>query len=174
MMMMMMMTMMTMMIMVGFLDTKGPLTNFAPWGSQTTMLLMMIVISDDDNDDDTNNDNDDDEDVFFFSKKTFFIGLLQLKPYQSNRRCLKAYVQLNQGTREVGLLAPKIILDGSAIRMQYYWCHSPPRDFYTCPMKAGHAGTTIPISHVLPNFPMWLNALTNNFLVQIKLNWRYS
>ena len=40
-----------------------------------------------------------------------------MKPYQSDRRCLKSSVQLNQGTRKVGLLALKIILDRSPFPM---------------------------------------------------------
>ena len=42
--------------------------------------------------------------------KTFFL-------YQSDWRCLNASFQLNKGTRKVGLLALKIILDGSPFHM---------------------------------------------------------
>ena len=67
-----------------------------------------------DDDDDAKNNNDDDDDVF---PKTFFVEFLYLKPYQSDQRCLKASFQLNQGTRKVGLLALKIILDYSPFHM---------------------------------------------------------
>jgi hypothetical protein len=49
--------------------------------------------------------------------KTFFVGLLQVKPYQSDQMCFKASVQLNLGTRKVGLLALRIIFDCSPFRM---------------------------------------------------------
>ena len=42
-----------------------------------------------DDDDDNNNDLNDDD---VFPKNVFFVGLLQLKPYQSDQRCLKASV----------------------------------------------------------------------------------
>ena len=40
--------------------------------------------------------------------------------------------------------------------------------WYTCPLKAGHAGTTSLIIHVLPNFIMLLDALTNTYLGLLK------
>ena len=80
-------------------------------------------IDTDDDDDDDNNDDDDDGDDDVFSKNVFFVGLLLLKPNQSDRRCLKASVKLNQGTRKVGLLAPKIILDRSPLWQLSCICH---------------------------------------------------
>ena len=71
--------------------------------------------NDDDDDDDNIDDDNDDGDVF---SKNVFVGLLWLKPYQSDRRCLKASFQLNTGTRKVGLLALKIILDCSSFHNQ--------------------------------------------------------
>ena len=59
----------------------------------------------------------------FISSKTFFVGLLELKPYHIDRRYLKASLQSNQGIRKVGLLALKIILGTSpflSLDMQYY------------------------------------------------------
>ena len=47
--------------------------------------------NDADDDDDNNNDDNDDDDVFS-KKRFFFVKLLYLKPYQSDRRCLKAFV----------------------------------------------------------------------------------
>ena len=91
------------MIMMYFLDSKGPLTQLAPWGS-INYDDDDDCDNDDDDDDDDSNDNDDDDDDMF-SKNVFFVGLLQLKPYQSDLRCLKASVQINQGTRKEGLLA---------------------------------------------------------------------
>ena len=43
-------------------------------------------------------------------------------------------------------------------------CHRPPRDCCTCPLKAGHTGTISLISHVIPNFLMLVDALTNTYL----------
>ena len=43
-----------------------------------------------------------------------------MKLYQSDRRCLKASIQLNRGIRKVGLLALKIILDRSKISYLYF------------------------------------------------------
>ena len=45
-----------------------------------------------------------------------------MKPYQSDQRCLKASVQLNQGTRKVGLLALKINLDRSPFHIRVVGC----------------------------------------------------
>ena len=36
--------------------------------------------------------------------------------------------------------------------------------WHTCPLKAGHAGTASLIFHVLPNFIVLLDALTNTYL----------
>ena len=49
-----------------------------------------------------------------------------------------------------------------------YRGNRPPRDSYACPPKAGHAGTTSRISHVLPKFLMFLDALSNTFLGSCK------
>ena len=35
---------------------------------------------------------------------------------------------------------------------------------FTCPVKAGHGGRTSLIFHILPNFIMLLDALTNTYL----------
>ena len=42
--------------------------------------------------------------------------------------------------------------------------HSTLMALYTCPLKAGHAGTISLISHKLSNFIMLLDALTNTYL----------
>ena len=53
--------------------------------------------------------------------------------------------------------------------VKQYYCHRPlSRNLYTCPLKAGHAGTASLISHVLPNFIMLLDALRNTYLGSCK------
>ena len=108
MMMMIMVTMMAMMIMMCFLNTKGRLTQMPQWGGPINYNDDDVGDKDGDDDDDNNGDDDDDE----FSENIFFVGLLYLKLYQTDWRCLKASVRLNQGIRKVGLLELKIILDG--------------------------------------------------------------
>ena len=63
-----------------------------------------------------------------FPKKN--VGLLQVKPYQSDPRCFISSVQLNQGTRKVELLALKIFLDCSLFLIHFpdliYPVHQEP------------------------------------------------
>ena len=77
-----------------FLDAKGILAWLAPWGGAIN------YDDDDDSDNDDgddiiiNNDDDDDDNNDVFSKNIFFVGLLKLKPYQSDWRCLKLLFNL--------------------------------------------------------------------------------
>ena len=54
--------------------------------------------------------------------------------------------------------------DAICFRMPQGRLHRPPRDWFTCPLKAGYAGLTSLINHILPKFLMLLHALTNAYL----------
>ena len=77
---------------------------------------------------------------------------LELNPY------LKHMITLG------GLIKPITFFFWVIINYNMFPPHRPRMTWFTCPLKAGHAITTSWISHVLPNFVILLDALTNTYL----------
>ena len=70
---------------------------------------------------------------------------------------------------ETTLISPWLIVSRSYTKnhtFRIYWLSLPQASDFpkTWPLKVGHAGTTIGISHLLPNFILVLDALTNTYL----------